>query len=349
MGYLALSWSMAAVAALVAAVSAVRMVTSSGEARFTAGGDLLMGWCMAAMALPATAAWYAGYGMWWAVAFDALGAGGIVLAVRHTRELGWRRGRHWTHLVVGSFGMVIMTLAMTSTSSGPVLALGGGHAMAGMPGMEHAAAGQHAHGTQSMAHMAGMESTHGTAMPDMTAHATAAGAAGASSSVWRLVVAALAVYFLLSIAASVWARVRGTRRNGSAGGRRHGWGRWLLSMPDTVVVFLASLTVSAWDRARTAERGRHGRRRRLGATAGRRRRERYSAIHVSVCSRVMAPDELAPSASPTGSGSIVGPVKTPVCTRPSPRRSRPPAAGCVNGVRCADRKSGQLGRARWCG
>ncbi|MDX3458650.1 DUF5134 domain-containing protein [Streptomyces sp. ME02-8801-2C] len=266
MGYLALSWSIAAVAALVAAVSAVRMVTSSGEARFAAGGDLLMGLCMAAMALPATAAWYAGYGMWWAVAFGVLGVGGIVLAARRTREGGWRQGRHWTHLVIGSFGMVIMTLAMTSTSSGPVLALSGGHSMAGMPGMEHAAAGQHAHGTQSTEHMAGMESMHGAEMPGMAAHATTAEAAGASSSVWRLVVAALAVYFLMSIAASVWARMRGARGNGSAGGRRRGWGRWLLSMPDTVVVFLASLTVSVWDRARTAERGRHGRRRRLGAT-----------------------------------------------------------------------------------
>lgn len=267
MGYLALSWSMAAIAALVAAVSAVRMVTSSGEARFAAGGDLLMGLCMAAMSLPATVTWYAGYGMWWAVAFGILAVGGIMLAVKQTRERGWRQGRHWTHLVIGSLGMVIMTLAMTSTPTGPVLALGGGHSMAGMHGMGHtAAAGQHTHGAEGMDHSAGMEAAHGAAMPDMAAHASTTEAAGASSPVWRLVVAALAVYFLLSIAASVWARVCDTRRTGSAGGRRRGWGRWLLSMPDTIVVFLASLTVSAWDRARTTERGRNGRRRRLGAT-----------------------------------------------------------------------------------
>ncbi|MEV5434430.1 DUF5134 domain-containing protein [Streptomyces sp. NPDC052682] len=255
----ALSWSMAAVAALVAAVSAVRMATSRGDVRFAAASDVLMGVCMAAMTLPATAAWYAGYGMWWAAAFGALGLGGIALAVQRTREGGWRQGRRWTHLVIGSFGMVIMTLAMTSTSSGPVLALGGGHSMAQMPGMEHMTAAQHAHGMQSM------ESMHGMDM-DAAAHAATVGAAGASSSFWRFVVAALAAYFVLSAAASVWVRIRDSRRNRPAGSWRHGWSRWLLSMPDTVVVFLASLTLSVWDRARAGERGRHGRRRRLGAT-----------------------------------------------------------------------------------
>ncbi|MFI7503640.1 DUF5134 domain-containing protein [Streptomyces sp. NPDC049687] len=288
MGTLALSWSIAAVAALVAAVSAVRVVTTSGDGRFAAGGDLLMGVCMATMALPATAAWYGGYGLWWAAVFALLGLGALALAVKHARERGWKEGRHWVHLIVGSVGMVIMTLAMTTTSSGPVLALGHGHgsAMAGMPGMD-AATSRHSGGTEGMegmegmAGMEGMEGMEGMAgmgsmpgmdMADMPAHASAAGAnASSSPSVWRLVIAALAVYFLLSIAASVWARIRGTARNGLTvgreNGRRRGWGRWLLSMPDTVVVFLASLTVSVWDKARTAERGRHGgRRRRAGAT-----------------------------------------------------------------------------------
>lgn len=66
----------------------------------------------------------------------------------------------------------------------------------------------------------------------------AAGAEAASSSVWRFVIAALAVYLLLSIAASVWVRVRGAGRSSRVGGResarRSGWGRWLLTMPDTV-------------------------------------------------------------------------------------------------------------------
>ncbi|MFJ9582235.1 DUF5134 domain-containing protein [Streptomyces acidicola] len=273
MGTLALSWSIATVAALVAAVSAVRVMTTNGDTRFAAGGDLLMGLCMAAMALPATAAWYGGSGMWWAVAFALLGLGAVAMAVKHTRERGWKQGRHWVHLIVGSAGMVIMTLAMTTTPSGPVLALGHGAmadmpGMAGMPGMTETAGTEHSAGTGGMA---GMESMPGMDMAGMGAHGPAVGAeASSSSSVWRFLVAALATYFLLSIAASVWARVRGTSGNGLPGGResgrRRGWGRWLLAMPDTVVVFLVSLTVSVWDKARTAERGRHGgRRRRAGA------------------------------------------------------------------------------------
>ncbi|MFF4728731.1 DUF5134 domain-containing protein [Streptomyces mirabilis] len=264
MGSLALSWSVAAVAALVAAVSAVRVVTTSGETRFAASGDLLMGLCMAVMALPATAAWYAGYGMWWAVGFALLTLGGVALAVKHTRTYGWKHGRHWVHLIVGGVGMVIMTLAMTSTSSGPVLALGS--SMANMPGMESMASTGDMAG---MGSMQGMESMPGMNMPDMTTTAAGAGTSAGSTSVWRLAIAALAVYFLLSIAASVWARVRGTGKSdltaGRAGDRRRSWERWLLAMPDTLVVFLMSLTISVWDKAQTAERAGRGRRRKLGA------------------------------------------------------------------------------------
>ncbi|WP_238431545.1 DUF5134 domain-containing protein [Streptomyces cavernae] len=274
---LALSWAIGLVSALVAAVSAVRVVTSSGETRFAAGGDLLMGLCMAAMALPATVGWYAGYGMWWSVAFGLLGLGAVAMAVKHTRSSGWKHGRHWVHLIVGSFGMVIMTLAMTSTSSGPVLALGGGHSMAHMPGMENTAnstgtAGAHdmggmkgMEGMEGMGSMPGMGSSHGMDMSGMTNAAANAGSSDGSGSMWRLVIAALAVYFLLSIGASVWARVRGTRRGGRAAGSRGGWMRWLLAMPDTVLVYLASLTLSVWGSTRTGRRSGHGRRRKLGA------------------------------------------------------------------------------------
>ncbi|MCX5190876.1 MULTISPECIES: DUF5134 domain-containing protein [unclassified Streptomyces] len=264
MGSLALSWSVAAVATLVAAVSAVRVVTTSGETRFAASGDLLMGLCMGVMALPATAAWYAGYGMWWAVGFALLTLGGVVLAVKHTRAYGWKHGRHWVHLIVGGVGMVIMTLAMTSTSSGPVLALGS--SMANMPGMEGMASTGNMAG---MGAMEGMESMPGMNMSGMTTTAASAGTSADSTSVWRLAIAALAVYFLLSVAASVWARVRGTGKSGltagRAGGRRRSWERWLLAMPDTLVVFLMSLTLSVWDKAQTAERAGRGRRRKLGA------------------------------------------------------------------------------------
>ncbi len=262
MGTMTLSWSVAVVSVLVAAVSAVRVATTNGETRFAAVGELLMGLCMAAMALPATVAWYASYGMWWAAVFALLGLGGVALAVKHTRECGWKDGRHWVHLVVGSVGMVIMTLAMTSTSSGPVLALGGS-SMAHIPGMENM------ENAADMSHMDGMGSMPGMDMPGMSTAATDDGGAMGSTPVWRFAVAALAVYFLLSIGASVWARVRGTGEGGMAasreGGRGRNWGRWLLSMPDTVIVFLVSLTISAWDRTRTGERAGQGRRRKLGA------------------------------------------------------------------------------------
>lgn len=274
MGILALSWAIGLVSALVAAVSAVRLVTTSGEARFAAGGDLLMGLCMTAMALPATVGWYAGYGMWWAAAFGVLGLGGVAMAAKHTRTCGWKRGRHWVHLIVGSVGMVIMTLAMTSTSSGPVLALGSGHSMAHMPGMENMASSPHTHetaGTEShemagMESMEGMGSTHhGMDMPGMTNAAADAGSSAGSGSVWRYVVVALAVYFLLSIGASLWARIRGTGNGGRRAGSKASLGRWLLAMPDTVLVYVASLTISVWDRTRSEQRSGHGRRRKLGA------------------------------------------------------------------------------------
>ncbi|WP_030576593.1 DUF5134 domain-containing protein, partial [Streptomyces anulatus] len=272
MGTLALSWAIALIAALVAAVSAVRVATTSGEIRFAAGGDLLMGLCMAAMALPVTVGWYAGYGMWWSVAFGLLGLGAVAMAVKHTRDGGWKHGRHWVHLIVGSFGMVIMTLAMTSTSSGPVLALGSGHSMPGMPGMENTASTTGTHQMAGMDSMEGMESMEGMGslhggmdMSGMTSAAADAGSSGGSGSVWRWVIAVLAVYFLLSIGGSVWARVRGTKRGGRSADSRSGWDRWLLAMPDTVFVFLASLTLSVWDKARTTERQGHGRRRKAGA------------------------------------------------------------------------------------
>lgn len=261
MGTMALSWAIAAVAALAAAVSAVRVVTTSGAARLAAGGDLLMGLCMAAMALPATVAWYAGYGMWWSGAFALLSLVGVAMAVKYTRESGWKHGRHWVHLIIGSAGMVIMTLAMTSTSSGPVLALG--HAsMAHMPGMESTA---HSHEMAGMESMEGMDSTHGMDMHGMTQAAADTGASSGASSIWRLLIVALAVYFVLSIGASVWARARSPRKIGRGAGARFSWGRWLLAMPDTVFAFVASLTTSVWDRARTTQRAGHGRRRKLGA------------------------------------------------------------------------------------
>ncbi|MFD8352470.1 DUF5134 domain-containing protein [Streptomyces coelicoflavus] len=263
MGTLTLSWTIGLVSSLVAAVSAVRVATTSGETRFSAGGDLVMGLCMAAMALPATVGWYAGYGMWWAVAFGVLG--GVAMAVKHTRTFGWKHGRHWLHLIVGSVGMVITTLAMTSTPSGPVLALGG-HSMAHMPGRKHmimeSMADAHMVGTEPVA---GMGSMGGMDMAGMANAAADPDSSAGSGSVWRYVIVALAVYFLLSIGASVWARVRGTGGRGRGSGSAYSWGRWLLAMPDTVLVFLAALTISVWDKSKMARGSGRGRRRKIGA------------------------------------------------------------------------------------
>ncbi|GHC94416.1 DUF5134 domain-containing protein [Streptomyces violaceochromogenes] len=271
MGSPALTWTLAAVSVLVTVVSAARLAAAdSGEARFAAGGDVVMAGGMAAMFLPATAASFGDHSLWWVTAFTAVGLGGVALSVRHARLHGWQHGRRWAHHVIGSAAMVIMTLAMPGTDSPPALALGG-HSIAGM---------NHGHGqgsagtsdaSESVGHagMAGMEHSSGMTSHDMTAGAAHSAAAGGSASVWRAVLFALAVYFLLSIVASVWARLRGTDRQSGAG-RGPGRGRWarrLLALPDAIVVFVASLALSVWDKARPG-----GNKRRAHAAAGSRRR-----------------------------------------------------------------------------
>jgi len=277
MGSPAMTWTLAAVAALVAVVSAARLVAAdSREARFAAGGDVVMAGGMAAMFLPATAASFGDHSLWWVTGFAAVGLGGVALSVRHARVHGWRHGRRWTHHVIGSAAMVIMTLATPGTDSGPVLALGG-HSMAGM-GHGHGSTG--AGSGHEMAGMAGamdgMEGMEGMGQSEMTAHdmTTGAGesaAAGGSASVWRAVLIALALYFLLSVVASVWARLRGTdRRVGTGrGAGRSRWARRLLALPDAIVVFVASLALSVWDRARSGPS-----RRRAHAAGGDRSRRR---------------------------------------------------------------------------
>ncbi|WOT39047.1 DUF5134 domain-containing protein [Streptomyces coeruleorubidus] len=273
MGSPALTWTLAAVAALVTVVSAARLAAAdSGEARFAAGGDVVMAGGMAAMFLPATAAGFGDHALWWVAVFTAVGLGGVALSVRHARLHGWRHGRRWAHHVIGSAAMVIMTLAMPGTDSGPTLALGG-HSMAGMNhGHGHGSAGtSDAPEMAGMAGMEGMDHSSGMTAHDMTAGATHSAAAGGSASVWRLVLIALAVYFLLSIVASVWARLRGTDRQAGAG-RGAGRGRWtrrLLALPDAIVVFVASLALSVWDKA-----GLGGNKRRAHAAAGNRSRRR---------------------------------------------------------------------------
>ncbi|GAA0642030.1 hypothetical protein Stsp02_20370 [Streptomyces sp. NBRC 14336] len=273
MGSPALNWTLAAVAALVSVVSAARLAAAeSNETRFAAAGDLIMAGGMTAMFLPATAASFGDHSLSWVTAFAAVGLAGVALSVHHTRRNGWRHGRHWAHHIIGSAAMVIMTLAMPGTDSQPVLALGG-HSMSGT---SHG----HGHGSAESGdamEMAGMSGMDGMGHASgMTGHGVTTGAAHSaattgSASVWRVVLVALAAYFLLSIVASVWARLRGTDRR-AAGGRGADRGRWsrrLLALPDAIVVFVASLAISIWDKARLG-----GDRRRSDAAAGNGRRRR---------------------------------------------------------------------------
>ncbi|MFJ5730369.1 DUF5134 domain-containing protein [Streptomyces paradoxus] len=277
MGSPALTWSLIAVSGLVAMVSLARLAAAdSREVRFAAGGDLVMAGGMAAMFLPATSASFGDHGVVWVTAFAAVGLGGIVLSVHHTLRHGWRRGRHWAHHIIGSAAMVIMTLAMPGSTSGPVLALGTsghghGHGAAGTEGASETAGPA---GMAGMGHsMTGM-SGHGhseTAGHDMASAGTQAAASSGSASVWRLVLVGLAVYFALSIVASLWTRFRSADRSAAAAGRRSGRSRWmhhLLALPDAMVVFIASLAISVWDRARP----RNEKHRSHAAAGGRRRR-----------------------------------------------------------------------------
>ncbi|MEU6812645.1 DUF5134 domain-containing protein [Streptomyces sp. NPDC046831] len=275
MGSPALTWSLVAVSVLVAMVSLARLAAAdSREVRFAAGGDLVMAGGMAAMFLPATSASFGDHGLLWVTAFAAVGLGGIALSGHHTRRHGWRQGRHWAHHIIGSAAMVIMTLAMPGSTSGPVLALGtSGHGhgaantegspeamdSAGMAGMDHSMTGMSGAGHSGMA-------GH-----DMASVGTQAAASSGSASVWRLVLVGLAVYFALSIAASLWTRFRSADQSAAAAGRRSGRSRWthhVLALPDAVVVFIASLAISVWDRTRV----RSEKHRSHAAVGGRRRR-----------------------------------------------------------------------------
>ncbi|GGY15009.1 DUF5134 domain-containing protein [Streptomyces djakartensis] len=255
MGSPALTWSLAAVSVLVAMVSLARLAAAdSGEARFAAGGDLVMAAGMAAMFLPATSMSFGDHGIVWVTVFATVGLGGVVLSVQHTLRRGWRHGRHWGHHVLGSAAMVIMTLAMPGSASGPVLALG---------------TSGHGHGGASLTGMSG-HGHSGAAGHGMASAGTQAAASG-SASVWRLVLAGLAVYFVLSIAASLWTRFRGADRSAMAPGRRggrSGWTHRLLALPDAIVVFIASPAVSVWDRTRP----RNEKHRSQATASGRRRR-----------------------------------------------------------------------------
>ncbi|MFF5973202.1 DUF5134 domain-containing protein [Streptomyces sp. NPDC012769] len=100
-----------------------RMRGSAGEARAAAGSEAVMGFGMAAMALPAAVlsppewTWVV-----YAAVFGAAALHGLMGAVRG--------GRHHLHHLVGSLAMVYMAVVMAAPQGGAHGAHGGGHGAA---------------------------------------------------------------------------------------------------------------------------------------------------------------------------------------------------------------------------
>ncbi|MFD3442387.1 DUF5134 domain-containing protein [Streptomyces sp. NPDC058685] len=113
-------WLLMALCGATGLYCLVRMRGASGEARRAAGGEALMGFGMAAMALPAAVVVLPGWA--WTVYAAVFGAAALAAL--------WpaRRGLHHLHHAVGSLAMVYMALAM-APGGGPHA----GHAPAGVP------------------------------------------------------------------------------------------------------------------------------------------------------------------------------------------------------------------------
>lgn len=103
-------WLMVALCAVTGAACLLRMRACSGEERRTAGGEALMGFGMASMALPTAALSPPEWS--WAVYAAVFGGAALhgLAAVR-------RGGRHLHH-VVGSLAMVYMAVAMAAPGAG---------------------------------------------------------------------------------------------------------------------------------------------------------------------------------------------------------------------------------------
>ncbi|MBC9717558.1 DUF5134 domain-containing protein [Streptomyces sp. TRM66268-LWL] len=99
----------------------LRMRSSLSEQRTGAGGEALMGFAMALMAVPA-AALTPPAALWWAY----IAVFGVAAAYEVLRA---RRSAHHLHHMVGALAMVYMSLAMAS----PGASGGGHHGSAGVP------------------------------------------------------------------------------------------------------------------------------------------------------------------------------------------------------------------------
>lgn len=124
-------WLLMALSAATGAYCLLRMRSTSQQARTAAGGEAVMGFGMAAMALPAAMGTLPGWG--WTVLAAVFAAGGL----RALWQL--RSSAHHLHHLVGSLAMVYMALTMTAGMA-PGGAHGGAMDDGAMSGgsMEHA-------------------------------------------------------------------------------------------------------------------------------------------------------------------------------------------------------------------
>ncbi|WP_392668142.1 DUF5134 domain-containing protein [Streptomyces sp. LN785] len=123
-------WLLMALCGVTGAYCLLRMRSGTEEERRTARAEAVMGFGMAAMALPAAAVPPPAWG--WAV-FVALFGGAALRALWFARH----RGHHLHHLV-GSLAMVYMAVAMAPGSGGAGHGGASGH---GMHQMAHVAGG----------------------------------------------------------------------------------------------------------------------------------------------------------------------------------------------------------------
>ncbi|MFD3533473.1 DUF5134 domain-containing protein [Streptomyces sp. NPDC058664] len=103
-------WLMVALCAATGAYCLLRMRACAGEERRAAGGEALMGFGMASMALPAAVLTPPGWS--WAV-YAAVFGGAALRGL-----LTIRRGGHHAHHFVGSLAMVYMAVAMAAPAAG---------------------------------------------------------------------------------------------------------------------------------------------------------------------------------------------------------------------------------------
>ncbi|HEY9374339.1 DUF5134 domain-containing protein [Streptomyces sp.] len=119
------AWLLVALCAASGAYCLLRMRSCAGEERRAAGGEALMGFGMAAMAVPAAV--FAPPAWSWTV-YAAVFGGAALRALWSARS-----GGHHLHHLVCSSAMVYMALAMTVPAQGAHGAHGAGSAASGLP------------------------------------------------------------------------------------------------------------------------------------------------------------------------------------------------------------------------